>query len=258
MKSVIVKTDAIALKIYPYSKTSRIVTWISRDYGIIKTILKGAMKVKGSFIGQFDLFCTSELIFYFKSGSELFTAKECTIISPRQDLRKKWRSICTASYLCDLVSRTMVASSKSSIYDILSNTIDYLSSSSPTFSLLFWFELKILDENGVLPKVDRCSACGGAIGTHSALINPYTGKILCYKCGASISKDYFLEISNATSVVIRAWQKITSPKSIAKTYLDANQILALSDFFATFMKYHLDLQLVGRNAVLNVLQTQVT
>ena len=39
---MIIKTTAIVLRIHPFSRTSRVVTWLTSDFGRVVTVIKGA------------------------------------------------------------------------------------------------------------------------------------------------------------------------------------------------------------------------
>jgi phosphoesterase RecJ-like protein len=57
------KTLGIVLSIRPWSQTSHVVTWLTLN-GVITTLVKGALRPKSAFIGQYDLFYTCELVYY--------------------------------------------------------------------------------------------------------------------------------------------------------------------------------------------------
>ena len=55
---MILKDEAIALRVYPFGNTSQIAVWLSRTYGKLATLAKGSQRAKSPFLGQFDLFMT--------------------------------------------------------------------------------------------------------------------------------------------------------------------------------------------------------
>ena len=63
---MIARTTAIPLACYPYSSSSRIVHWLTRHHGKVSTLLKGALRPKSPFLGEYDLFSTSELLYFQK------------------------------------------------------------------------------------------------------------------------------------------------------------------------------------------------
>ena len=95
---MIERTTAIPLAIYPYSTRSHIVHWLTRHHGLISTLLKAAQHPRSPFLGEYQLFGTTELLYYNRHKEGLYTAKECALLHPRKPYRQNWRAMQTASY----------------------------------------------------------------------------------------------------------------------------------------------------------------
>ena len=76
------KTEAICLRISPWSTTSHIVTWLT-PVGVVATSVKGAVRPKSAFLGQYDLFYTCELIYYARTKGELHAIREASAFDAR-------------------------------------------------------------------------------------------------------------------------------------------------------------------------------
>ena len=76
---MIIQTQAIVLSIHPWSRTSHMVTWLTRDYGRIVTSVKGACRPKSAYLGQYDLFYTCLLDFYRKDRYGVHAIRECAV-----------------------------------------------------------------------------------------------------------------------------------------------------------------------------------
>ena len=98
-----VKTKGIVLDIRPWSRTSHIVTWLTPDRGPVVTLVKGAVRPKSAFLGQYDLFYTCELIYYVRAKGELHAIREVTPVDMREHLRGDFRATTFASYAAYLV-----------------------------------------------------------------------------------------------------------------------------------------------------------
>lgn len=103
---MILKTTAIPLYVTDVSNTSRIVTWLSAEYGKLSTILKGEQRKNSLFRGQYELFSTSELVFYDRSQRGLHITKECALLEARPVFRTNWRACATAGYIAALFAKT--------------------------------------------------------------------------------------------------------------------------------------------------------
>lgn len=97
------KTTALVLDIRPWSRTSHVVTWLTPERGPIATLVKGAVRPKSAFLGQYDLFYTCELVYYVRAKGELHAIREVAPVNAREYLRGRFRATALASYASYLV-----------------------------------------------------------------------------------------------------------------------------------------------------------
>lgn len=91
------KTEAICLRISPWSTTSHIVTWLTPS-GVVSTAVKGAVRPKSAFLGQYDLNYTCEIVYYLRAHGDLHALRECTPLELREGLRNDYRSLVMAEH----------------------------------------------------------------------------------------------------------------------------------------------------------------
>ena len=103
MAGEIVKTQGIVLAVHPWSRTSHVVTWLTPDHGPVTTLVKGAVRAKSAFLGQYDLFYTCDLLYYARASGDLHALREVTPRNLREHLRGDWRATVLAGYAADLV-----------------------------------------------------------------------------------------------------------------------------------------------------------
>ena len=103
MAGEIIKTQGIVLAIHPWSQTSHVVTWLTPDHGPVTTLVKGAVRAKSAFLGQYDLFYLCDLLYYARASGDLHPLREVTPRNLRAHLRGDWRATILASYAADLV-----------------------------------------------------------------------------------------------------------------------------------------------------------
>ncbi|MDO9543338.1 MAG: DNA repair protein RecO, partial [Kiritimatiellia bacterium] len=125
---MIIKTQAIALKISPFSETSHVVTWLTAEHGKIATIIKGAQRPRNSFLGRYDLFYTCELLFYLRLFQGLHIVKECFPLKHRSAFRTYWPGTACASYFAGLVTKIApFYAPQKNIYTLLDAALDFFS-----------------------------------------------------------------------------------------------------------------------------------
>ena len=101
----VVSDEALVLRWFPVTDTSRVVVWFTARHGRISTLIKGSQRPKSWLLGQYDLFYTCELLFYAKANEDLHMIRECAPLAPRSGLRQNWRACAAASFVADLLYR---------------------------------------------------------------------------------------------------------------------------------------------------------
>ncbi len=152
MDERILKDEAIVLRWYPVTDTSRVVVWFTRHSGKVSTLIKGSQRPKSWVLGQYDLFYTCELLFYAMAREELHHFKECAPLKRRRGLRGNWRGCAAASCITDLLQRvTPPRAVHETLYDLSADTLDLYARGETSPLPLFWYELHLLRELGLAP-----------------------------------------------------------------------------------------------------------
>ena len=103
MAGEIVKTRGLVLALRPWSRTSHVVAWLTPDHGVVTTLVKGAVRPKSAFLGQYDLFYACDLLYYARASGDLHALREVTPTNLREPLRGRWRETSLAGYAAHLV-----------------------------------------------------------------------------------------------------------------------------------------------------------
>ena len=98
-----IRTEAVCLDIRPWSRTSHIVTWLT-PVGKVATVVKGAVRPKSAFLGQYDLNYTCDILYYARAKGELHALRDCVPLDLRESLRGNYRALALAGYFRQLVS----------------------------------------------------------------------------------------------------------------------------------------------------------
>lgn len=158
---MIEKTEGIVLRSHPFSRTSRMVTWLTPAFGLVTTSIKGACRPKSLFLGQTDVGYRCELLFYRKDHGGSHIAREVTPLDFRQGLRSSWRAFAAADYACWLISQTCQPMLPSpDAYALINSTLGALGEPGcdPAAELVS-FEFRLLDILGLSPSFEPCADC---------------------------------------------------------------------------------------------------
>ena len=80
-------TTAILLRRTKLTETSLILTWLTRDFGRLKTVAKGARSRKSQFAGVVDLFFACEISYVRSSRSDLHALREVRLVETHSAIR---------------------------------------------------------------------------------------------------------------------------------------------------------------------------
>ncbi len=241
---MIIKATAIPLACYSYSSTSRVVHWLTRHHGKVSTLLKGALRPKSPFLGEYELFGTSELLYFSKRTGTLHTGKECALTHPRNAFRTDWRAMQTASYLAALFNKTTPDEApQPGLFELFEELLDFSEEYGSTPSFLFWAELRFCDHHGHAPSLGNCMLCSSGKELRFCASQ---GGVVCAKCSKA-RKLPTLESPPDVLAILRAWQQADHPGSVAKTHLSAPQKNRLNAIAGAFMRHHFNLPPEPRN-----------
>lgn len=252
---MIAKTEATVLRWFPVSETSRVVSWLTPDRGRLATLMKGALRPKSAFLGQYDLFQTCELLYYVKPHEGLMITREVSPIKTRARLRTDWRACGVASYLAGLVSRlTPPEAAHTELFHLLNDSLDELADEGACAPLLFWFELRLMQVLGLAPRLQRCLDCGREPqpGPAPGAFAYGRGGWICPSCCGRAARDQTVLMPDVHALLI-SWQRARSSRSARTTRLSARQADDLQRVLGLFMLHHLEHPLTGREVALDLL-----
>ena len=147
-----IKTEAICLDIRPWSRTSHVVSWLT-PMGKVLTVVKGAVRAKSQFLGQYDLNYTCDIVYYARAKGELHALREAVPVEMREGLRGDYRKLALAGYFRRLVAELAPMGEECRAwYEELGRGLSCL---VPCASSLVRFELEVLRMAGLKPDFGR-------------------------------------------------------------------------------------------------------
>jgi DNA repair protein RecO (recombination protein O) len=254
---VIIKTTALALRIHPYSRTSRVVTWLTPDYGRIVTVIKGASRAKSAFLGQYDLAMRCELLFYRREQGGIHIARECAPLDCRPNLRVNWRGAVVAGYLCELVNRvTAPMLAAGSTFTLLDQTLTALDTGVAPIPSLLRFEFALLETLGLAPDFRPCADCTVTNGRRPCRFLLPSGRLRCVHSISHLPGGVSVAIDEEGLAALRAWQQPAGdPANAVFPATSAKAATVVRRFLGMFLQYHLDLPMAARQAAFAWLET---
>ncbi len=256
---MIVKTAAIALRIIPFSETSRVVIWLTREFGKLAALIKGDQRRLSLFIGQYDHFYTCELVLYMREHRGLNVVRECSPLKPRIALREQWRAMVGASYCCDFIARLSLWNAPHpGLFRRLDTMLDILAAQPPSPAGLFWFELKIMNLIGLTPQLRECIKCGRKIildappAQTNCVFAYKRGGLLCGACAEPMGQDVMAP-GVETLRLLRFWQHSRSWRAAQNQVCHERRLRTARELLGLFIRHHLEIEQVSRAIALDAL-----
>jgi DNA repair protein RecO (recombination protein O) len=118
-------------------------------------------------------------------GRDLWIVTQAETVAAYLALREDLERIAHASYAVELLDRfTYEEGANRPLFDLLAITLQRLNEGQPPFTLLRYYELRLLDLLGFRPELFRCVGCGDEIQPQDQFFSPLLGGVLCPRCGS--------------------------------------------------------------------------
>jgi DNA repair protein RecO (recombination protein O) len=172
-------TDAIVLSRFELGEADRVLTLITPEYGKIRAIAKGVRRQKSRLGGSLEPF--AELRIALAHGRTFEIVTQVSVGHAWLRLRDSLESAATAWYLGELAERSIeehgVAQAQ---YTLLHRAYELLDGEMAPGRVARWYEMRLADELGMRPEVDRCVECDRVLeATETYRWVPAIGGVLC-------------------------------------------------------------------------------
>jgi len=174
------KTQGIVLRKVDFSETSLILTFLTRDYGKVSTLAKGAKRSGKKAVGSLDMLCLADIVFLQKS-SGLHTLTEYEVTDYFAGLYGGLKRLYAADYAIELVRDSVEQEACPDVFELLAATLGRLVTASDLAPFVFAYELKLLSALGYQPELDTCTSCGRAL-TANVFFHAAVGGAVCRRC----------------------------------------------------------------------------
>ena len=260
----ILKTNAIPLYFTNVSNTSRIVTWLTARHGKLSTIIKGDLRKNSLFRGQYDLFSTSELVFYDRTEKGIHIAKECSMLHPRPVFRTDWKACAGAGYISALFAKTTLRHGhEPGRFAFFEEMLSHAETYGHCAPFLVWFDLQFAEFMGQEIRLEDGGQRTEDSGQKSEIRGQRSGKnnrqssIVNRQCpslrfaadhGGLVEPGYASQhripatpIAPEAVALLKAWQSAPTPKSVVATQINPAHLTQIERVLEKFVSWQFDL-----------------
>ena len=175
------KTEAIVLRGRKLGEADRILTLFSPAFGKMEAKAKGVRKTTSRLSGHLQPLNHCMLQLARGHVSDVITG--CETLASFRGLRDDLERLSRALYAAELTDR-MTAEHVQSLptYRLLLDTLARLESGPDSDTALRFFEMRLLDQSGFRPELERCVGCGNALQPVDNFFAPVAGGAVCRDC----------------------------------------------------------------------------
>ncbi len=175
-------TDAIVLSRFDLGEADRVLTLLTPELGKIKVIAKGIRRPTSRLGGTLEPF--AELRLNLARGRTFDVVTGVAVVRAFLHLRDALEPTATAWYFAELVDRSLEERhSAEPLYLLLRRAYELLDAGMAAGRVARWYEMRLADELGVRPEVDRCVECDRVLEAHETFRwVPPLGGVLCMRC----------------------------------------------------------------------------
>jgi len=240
MASILEKTEGIVLRFYDYGDTSRIVVLLTKKFGKLKVMAKGAKGKRSPFAGRLELFQVLNILFYHYPQKDLHTLKETAVVQMFPSFHEKLIAFAAANYLSELVQTAVHGEdTEGTLYQPLIQALNAVGKDGDWELALRWFETNVLQELGVMPRIKHCAVCNREL-VESLRISPRHGGLVCLNCVPEDGRS--LPVSSTVTGVIQFLSEVSIDK-IERIKLTQLQRIELKKVLRNFLDFTLERKL---------------
>lgn len=177
-------TTAIVIRTIEFSETSLIVTLLTRDFGQVGAIAKGARRPKSPFEGSLDLLAVCRVVLIRKSSDALDLLTEAKLQRRFRGAEKSLERVYAGYYIAEMLRLlTDNHDPHPGLYDLALDALNLIDGNGNSALALLGFDTAAMRLLGHAPSTRACVDCGGPIGNHrSVIFAPIAGGVVCDGC----------------------------------------------------------------------------
>lgn len=174
-------TDGLIIREQQTGEDDRLVTLLTREYGVIRAFVRGAKRIKSRSQSSTQLFAYGNYSIY--RGKDAYSIDEAQPIEIFFDLRNDIVALSLAQYFCELAGELAPVEDDAEEYlRLVLNALHMLmKNKKPHNQLKAIVELRLLTLSGYMPDLVACGDCE-KFDDEGMFFSPVEGQIFCGEC----------------------------------------------------------------------------
>lgn len=185
----LVSTPAILLRSHPYSESSQILRFFTRDRGLVSVMARGVRRQRSGKSSSLETFSRGQLIIQHRQGRDLQSFREFAVTDDHRGLAGDIQRFAGASVLADLVLHHAGEEPNEALFDGIDEAYGRLTEAPATdiTALILstaWVMVALL---GYAPELSACVHCGQKLRAEEmGRFDFSAGGVRCERCAAAV------------------------------------------------------------------------
>lgn len=228
------RVEAIILRHSDWGEADRIVTSFTREKGKLRSVAKGARKMRSRKAGHIEPFTHVSLLLAVGRSMHIITQAEATetFVHLREDLTL----IGYASSIAELTDRfTIEEEENHSLFRLLADSMRLLDKGGDPRLITRYFEIHLLNLMGYRPQLTACAERGEEIQAEDQFISAGRGGVVCPSCAANVPG--VRPISMPALKYLRHFQRSSFPEALKAQIPDPvhRELEIIMDHYLTYL-----------------------
>ena len=232
----LIETEAVIIWEMPQGDTSKILRVITKDYGKVSLIAKGARSFKNRFGGALELLNIFNIVYYYKESRDLQMLSKCNIIQHYEGIRSDLHKLAIGLSIAEILNELVIEEEPNEeLFTLVTTSLDALEYTKKRYEMIYWYFLtQFLKISGFGIDIQCCVRCGKEREVSDVYFSIESGGILCNKCAPA---EGVRRLSRETVQVLKyvLSQKI---ENIGKLKTSQHTYKELNTLLDAFFRYH--------------------
>lgn len=237
------KSEAVILKMFNWSESSRTVLFFTRDYGKLPLVDKGGRSIKSK-RGRLQQFARLEMTFYSSQKETSGYVSDCELLEIFPlDADGELGRLAYASAACELLYLLLPEKEEQAgLYAYFLSYLRKLGRADKRFlpAVFVAFFLRTISQLGYHPSISYCVGCNKEVSlfgdaTADFMFSPERGGLVCPSCQKP--GEYYIPLSAGGRRVLTTLQQASLDEA-ATVPIGFQEATFLVELLANFLKYH--------------------
>jgi len=243
----LLKTEAIVLRSNIIGETDKIAILLTKDYGKLQAVAKGARRSKSRLINSTRPFSIGNYVLF--EGKNYYYIDQWELINLYQNFEKDLMKLSYAAYFTNVLDKVLEYNEKNlSIFNLLKSALNNLDNLYIDENILYIsYNLKLLLVLGYFPEMNNCTVCG--IQKKLRHFSSLSGGLVCDECIKSVKDSIYVNDNTIKAIKYLAKVKF---KNLENIQISKNTLYALDKIIADYIRIHLDIDLKYKHFLDNI------